>query len=105
MPKPKRRAAAAYGRSFGMTVAPRLLAAVLLACLAASAQAQDCTGRRRPVAGTLAASGSACPPTTAPSTRPVVQSKKRQPSGLLNSDRTTIHIGGSIQTEVGIRGR
>jgi hypothetical protein len=98
------RATAAYGRNFNMTVAPRVLAVTLLACLAASAQAQDCTGPRQPIAGTLA--GSACPPpAAAPSSRPVVQSKKRQPSGLLDSDRTTIHIGGSIQTEIGVRGR
>lgn len=83
------------------------LAIFALICLPAVAHAQNCNSDKRPVPGTLAAANDPCAqPKAAPSREPVRKSeKKEERPGAFKSGNTTIYFGGSIGTEVGVRGR
>lgn len=77
-----------------------------LFCLPAVAHAQNCNSDRRPVPGTLAAANDPCAqPKAAPSREPVRKSEKKEDRPAFKSGNTTIYFGGSLGTEVGIRGR
>ncbi len=83
------------------------VACALLAAPVSLAFAQSCTQPgASAVGGTLASPSPPCPnpstrPLAAPRTAPQPQGQK---PGTFQHGNTTIHIGGSISTEVGARG-
>lgn len=84
-----------------------LIAGVALLCLPAVASAQGCKGDKRPVPGTLAAANDPCTqPKAAPNRESATtDDKKKEQPGMFKSGNTTFYFGGSIGTEVGVRGR
>lgn len=73
------------------------------------AMARDCKPGNN-VGGTLAAAGNPCTPAPAPNARkPVARSAPKEPEtrtpGTYKYGNTTVHIGGSVSTDVNVRGR
>lgn len=86
------------------------LIAVLGLVSLSAAHAENCAGADRPVAGTLAAASNPCTPGSKPSARkPVARSTPKEPEtrtpGTFKHGNTTVHIGGSMSTDVNVRGR
>jgi hypothetical protein len=78
-----------------------------LASASAAARAETCGSANKPVAGTLAAPSNPCPP---PPKKPtVVRRGPKEPEakapGTYKHGNTTIYIGGSVGTDVNVRGR
>lgn len=83
-----------------------LTAGVALLGLPAAAAAQGCKSDKRPVPGTLAAANDPCAqPKAKPKRESATEEKKKVQPGMFKSGNTTFYFGGSIGTEVGVRGR
>jgi hypothetical protein len=94
-----------YDREMKRTVAI-LSAGFALLCLPAVASAQGCKSDKRPVPGTLAAANDPCAqPKAAPKRESANDEKKKEQPGMFKSGNTTFYFGGSVSTEVGVRGR
>jgi hypothetical protein len=87
---------------------------VLLGVAAAStfaARAENCASSNRPVSGTLASASNPCTPAPAPNVKKptVVRGAPKAPDamapGTYRYGNTTVHIGGSVSTDVNVRGR
>jgi hypothetical protein len=86
-----------------------LIAVLSLASLSA-AHAENCASANRTVAGTLAGASNPCAPVSKPSARkPIARSAPKEPGartpGTYKHGNTTVHIGGSVSTDVTVRGR
>ena len=83
-----------------------LIAGAALLCVPAVVSAQGCKGDKRPVPGTLAAANDPCAqPKAAPKRESATDDKKKEQPGMFKSGNTTFYFGGSVSTEVGVRGR
>jgi hypothetical protein len=90
-------------------IAPLLALGVGLA--SSAAQAESCASPNKPVAGTLAAASNPCTPVSTPQAKkpPVVRGAPKQSDtkapGTYQYGNTTVHIGGSVSTDINVRGR
>jgi hypothetical protein len=83
------------------------LVALFSLALISGASAENCN---QAVAGTLAAGSNPCAPLAQPAKKPVVgRSGLKEPDtkvpGSYRYGDTTVHIGGSVSTDVNVRGR
>lgn len=87
------------------------LIAVLGLFSVSAAHAGNCASPNKPVAGTLASASNPCAPAPAPHAKKpaVVRSAPKEPStkapGTYRYGNTTVHIGGTVNTDVTVRGR
>jgi len=85
------------------------LSAATLAVFLTPAQAQDCTPRGASVGGTLSSPQAPC--SAAPARRPLQPESGRSAPpqqgerGVFRHGNTTIRMGGSVSTDINIRGR
>jgi hypothetical protein len=94
-----------YDREMTRTIVI-LTTGVALLGLPAAASAQGCKNDKRPVPGTLAAANDPCAqPKAAPKREAATEEKKKEQPGMFKSGNTTFYFGGSVSTEVGVRGR